>query len=281
MLRTNRNGLEYGGTSHSYYWDKKYNPNATITDGLADCTTYVYGRVLEENKPVPVKRIGSAGSWHKNLTNGWVALPYKASNVRPGDIIEWANENHVAYTEQVSDKIYISGSFYTGMHGRAYWNGAYDTRSFNSLKEMCDWMIKNYAYRFFHYTTVDTESSWCGGQPDYILRLEGTVVKPVDEDNSKDQIKVLTDVQYVRDNNNNILGQAAAGFYNVLSTKENSGYVWYEVESGKFIAGVSGRVIYIPKQEQSELEKLREENLELKNKLADVKKQLEKIVSKI
>lgn len=281
MLRTNRDGLEYGGTAHNCYWEKKYNPNADIINGLADCTTYAYGRCLEEKKAVPVTHIGNAGEWHKWLSDGWIAIKYDKSKVRAGDIIEWENENHVAYVEQVSDNVYISGSFYTGMHGRSYWQGGYDPRSFTSLQEMSDWMIKNYEYRFFHYTTVETESSWCGGQPDWILRLDASVVTPVEQDETVTQIQVLTNEQNVRNNDNVILGRADAGFYNVLSKKESYGYIWYEVEPEKFIAGVSGRVIYIPSSQEAEIEKLRKENAELKAKLATVKAQLQDVINNI
>lgn len=261
------NGLEYGGAFHTFFWDTKNNPNAIIDNGLANCTTFVYGDVLRDlNKPM-VSRIANAGNWHNYLINGWLKIPYEKDKLKIGDVIEWSKKNHVA---RYSNTGYVSGSFYTGIHGKAYYNGGYDTRNFSSLKELSDFMISNYPYRFFHYIGIDTECSNVGGQPDYILVMP---LQSVSRNEKVNQIQVLTNEQYVRDENRIILCCAESGYYNVLNTKED-GYTWYEVEENKFIVGVNNRVIYLPKETTKDIKK---ENVELKILVDDYKKRLDKI----
>lgn len=265
MFRNSIKGLEYGGSAHKYYWDKNNNPNATLANGLANCTTLVYGRVQEEGKPVPVKSIVAGGKWHKSLINGWVSLKYNPNNVQVGDLIEWDTHNHIAYVEKIENGIiYISGSFYTGIHGKARWEGAYDKRNFSSLKELSDWMIKNYQYRFYHYCPVETESKWCGGAPEYIVRYpqqKKSIVTPVAQNKKVNQVLVSTNEQNIRDNNNTILGTASAGYYNVIKSKKSGTYTWYEIENNKWIAAVAGRVKFIKmEEEQKEIKPIYENN---------------------
>ena len=175
--RTSRSGIEYGGAKSSYYWTS-VNPGANYSNCLANCTTLAYGRVLEEGCRAPVSSFRDAGNWHTVVANGWSAQPYSSyvSSIKPGDIIEWPG--HVAVVETVSSSnIYCSSSLYTGDHGRAYWppdSGNYDTRSpavmGSTLQDVSNWMIANYAWRFYEYTTVDTISNVrLGVQPTYIL----------------------------------------------------------------------------------------------------------------
>ena len=175
--RTSRSGIEYGGAKSSYYWTS-VNPGANYSNCLANCTTLAYGRVLEEGCRAPVSSFRDAGNWHTVVANGWSAQPYSSyvSSIKPGDIIEWPG--HVAVVETVSSSnICCSSSLYTGDHGRAYWppdSGNYDTRSpavmGSTLQDVSNWMIANYAWRFYEYTTVDTISNVrLGVQPTYIL----------------------------------------------------------------------------------------------------------------
>lgn len=175
--RTTRNGIEYGGTYSSYYWSS-VNPGANYSNCLANCTTLAYGRVLEEGCRAPVSSFIDAGNWHTVVTNGWVAHSYSSyvSNIKPGDIIEWPG--HVAVVEAVSGStIYCSSSLYTGDHGRAYWppgSSTYDTRSTSvmgsTLQDVSNWMIANYAWRFYEYVDSNTITNVrLGVQPTYIL----------------------------------------------------------------------------------------------------------------
>ena len=175
--RTTRNGIEYGGSASSYYWSS-VNPGATYSNCLANCTTFAYGRVLEEGCRAPVSSFIDAGNWHTVVTNGWRAETYSSyvSSVKPGDIIEWPG--HVAVVEAVSGStIYCSSSLYTGDHGRAYWppgSSTYDTRSSSvmgsTLQDVSDWMIANYSWRFYEYVDSNTITNVrLSVQPTYIL----------------------------------------------------------------------------------------------------------------
>lgn len=265
-MRTSAEGLEY---PNGFYWNINKNPYASVINGLADCTAFSFGAIIEDGHRPVVSRVCNANNFHKYLINGWSYIPFDESRLEIGDIVEWSAKCHVAV---VSDKQKnISGSFYTGMHGRAYWNGKFDTRSFVSLKEMSDWMVTNYPARFFHHWSIEEESRWCGGSPEYILKHP---LYSVAENPQVDQIQVLTDDMNVRNNDNTILKRAESGFFNVLGWKDANGYRWYEVEPNKYIAGYEGRVIYIPKQEDIaiRLQVLEEENAELRRKLDEINK---------
>ena len=259
-MRTTAEGLGY---PNPFYWDISINPYASVTNGLADCTCYCYGAVREEGHRAVVSKICNADSYHKYLINGWSYIPYDPAKLEKGDIIEWSSKCHVAV---YVGKDNIAGSFYTGEHGRAYWNGKFDTRHFKDLETMSAWMIKNYPSRFFHCWSIETENSWVGGSPEYILKHPLYSVK---EDPLKDQIKVLTDDMNVRNGSNEVLKRAESGFYNVLGWKDANGYRWYEVEKNKFIAGYEGRVIYIP-SENNVISELKRENEELKRRLVAI-----------
>lgn len=278
MIRTTNKWLEYGGSASKFYWT-----NVSVSNALPNCTHYCYGRCQEEGVPVPMDKERDASIWHKNLQNGWTYIKYDPGKVHVGDIIEWSRGNHVAYVEKISNGIiYISGSFYTGDHGKSYYKGKYDERSQTTYQQVSDYYLKNYSYRFFHYVPVETESSWCGYSPDYILvspKPAEVVVTPVEKDIYTEQIYISTNEQNVRDNSNKILGIAAQGFYNILSTKEASGYIWYEVEKNKFVAGVSGRVTYIPAEAkpgpETEIDDLRKQLNALTKEMTSTVKSLQ------
>ena len=267
-MRTSAKGLEY---PNKYYWDINLNPYASVLNGLADCTAFAYGAIIEDGKRPCVSRVCNANSFHNYLINGWSKIPYDESKLEVGDIVEWSAKCHVAV---VSDKQKnISGSFYTGMHGKSYYNGRFDTRSFRDLKEMSDWMVLNYPTRFFHKWSVEEESRWCGGSPDYILKHP---LYSVDRNATVDQIQVLGDDMNVRDNDNNVLKRAEKGFYNVLSWKDANGYRWYEVEKGKYIANVATRVVFLPKEDADVVE-LQNRVVELEATVENLKKALSEI----
>ena len=186
--RTNRYGIEYGGTAHDYYWNISYNPDARFSSCLADCTCLAYGRCLEEGcrGPVPYSSewsLPSASSWHSRLTNGWIAKTYSVyyASAKPGDIVEWSSGNHVAVIEAVSGgTLYVSSSLYTGDNGSAYAipgdpSSGYSQRTHatmgNTLQDVSNWMIANYEWRFYEYRTADfiSNTRLGGTQPDYIL----------------------------------------------------------------------------------------------------------------
>ena len=266
-MRTSAKGLEY---PNSYYWDIARNPYASVLNGLADCTCYCYGAVIEDGHRPVVSKVCNANVYHKYLINGWSSIPYDETKLEKGDIIEWSTKCHVAV---YVGKNNIAGSFYTGIHGRAYWNGKFDTRNFVSLKEMSDWMFTNYPTRTFHNWSIEEESRWCGGSPDLILKHP---LWSVSEDKSVDQIFVSSDQMNVRNDSNEVLKRAEKGYYNVLGWKDNAGYRWYEVEKGKYIAGYENIVTFIPKTNDNIVD-LEKENAELKRENAILNEKLDQI----
>ena len=276
---TSIKGLEYGGKYHRFFWDLSYNPLATIPNCLANCTTFVIGDILVDGLPIPVSHIGNANTWHLYLTNGWTLHDFEYSKVKVGDVIEWTNGCHVARVTKIDKgQIYISGSFYTGIHGKATWDDKFDTRDgLNSLKEVSDFMITNYPTRFFHHWEIENENIWVKDSPRYILRPPtNIVVEPVERNESRDQIEVLTNQQYIRTNNNVIVGVAQKGYYNVLDIKHSTKntYDWYEVADDRYIGGVEGRVIFL--KAENTLEALKKENAQLKADMQRIYKIIER-----
>lgn len=280
MIHTKEDFI-YNGIFHNFFWNVQYNRNATIENGLANCTTMAYGLSIMESigsidAGKPVSSIVSASNWHKVLTNGWSFIKYDKNKLHVGDIIEWVDGCHVAKVIGKRNKEFIVGSsFYTGEHGVAYYNGTYDTRNFKSLQDLSNFMVTKYPFRFYHECTVDEEIEHIGKAPTYIL-IKPDVVLPVKENKEVDQIHVLTDEQNIRNSENKIVGTAQHGYYNVIGQKISNGYVWYEVQNNRYIAGVEGRVVYIPSTDSKSYKEKYEEllvvNKELTRKLDEINK---------
>ena len=123
-MRYTINDLIYGGKYTDQFWNKSYNPNADIENGLANCTTFGSGACLVEGDPYPVSSIAPASRWDEVLINDWYSVPFDASKVKSGDIIEWKDKCHVAKVSDVRDGvIYVNASYYNGEHGEAYYHG--------------------------------------------------------------------------------------------------------------------------------------------------------------
>lgn len=180
-----RNHYVYGaGDWSKYYWSTTYNPNATFSECMANCTTYAYGRVRENGLPRPVTAIRMANRWHEvvNTDGDWTYYNYYAGMMLyPGDILEW-NAVHVAVVETQGTNPWVSASWYTGDHKKAEYpdgSGEYDTRSTavmgSTLQSVSDWMVANVPNRFYHYNTMVEENALVdnGYDPKYVLRYEG------------------------------------------------------------------------------------------------------------
>lgn len=104
--------------------------------------------------------------------------------------------------------------------------------------------------------------------------------KPVAIDPTKQQVEVIADVLRIRETpslNGNQLFMADKGVYNVIQTKEADGYLWYEIETDRWIATKEGSwtidkpITKTPTHEeelaslQAQIDKLKVE-LELKEK---------------
>ena len=271
----------YGGKYNDWFWNPVYNPLATIGNALPNCTTLALGFTFIHKLPYPVTSAVSASNWDKVVTNGWIAVPYGSCNLKVGDIVQWIGCCHVATVIRIENGEPILGcSWYTGQNGKSTiinqeGKKIYDPRTdFNSLKELNDFMIANYPYRFYHEANIADESNMVGGLPEKVL-VSPEILLPAGEDKNRNQIHVLTNEQNVRDEELNIIGVAMEGYYNVLSSMKANNHIWYEVQKNKYIAGVSGRVIYIPADD--EIENLKRENEELKAQLKIANDKLDKI----
>ena len=250
MAKYQLKDFTYDGKYKTYCWNINYNPNATVQNGLANCTTMAYAFSLILNLPVPVSRIANASAWDRYLTNGWTCEDYGSCDIAVGDIVQWVAHCHVATVIGFKNGEPLLGcSWYTGEHGKSMYDGSFDTRnSIHTRQELSDFMSENYPYRFYHETVLSDEASRTGGLPEHILK-HPSEFKPVEEDKSRDQIKVLTNEQNVRNGDLEVVGTALGGFYNVYSKMEANGYLWYEIEPNRYIAQVDGRVIYIPRED--------------------------------
>lgn len=277
MAKYNLEDFKYGGKYHEWVWDVINNPNATIQNGLANCTTLAISFSYILKNPYPVTSVRSASVWDKYLTNGWVCEDYGSCDIKVGDIIQWVSNCHVATVIGFQNgEPLLACSWYTGEHGKSTIDGHYDTRNtIHSLPQLSDFMSMNYPYRFYHETTLSDESSKVGGMPEHVLQCP-KVIKAVKEDPMRNQIEVLSeDGQNVRNGILEIVGLAKKGFYNVMSTMQANGYLWYEVYPNQYIAQVEGRVVFHPSQ--SEAEDLARENEKLKEEISMLKEKIAKI----
>lgn len=178
--QNDRNHFVYGsGDWSKYYWNSNYNPNANITNCLANCTTLVYGRCLENGYPAPVTTIRNANLWHTvvNTSAGWSVMSYSSGMMLyAGDIIEWASSgaNHVGIVEQDGTDPWQSSSWYTDDQGTG--TGGRNTSIVGStLAQVSTWMVNNYPYRFYHSERMSTENIGGGHNttPTYIIRYSG------------------------------------------------------------------------------------------------------------
>lgn len=110
--------------------------------------------------------------------------------------------------------------------------------------------------------------------------IEKVEPKPVAEDGTKWQVEVIADQLRIRETpslNGNQLFIADKGIYNVLQSQEADGYLWYEIETDRWIATKEGSwtidkpIVKVPTQEEiivdlrSQIDKMKVE-MELKEK---------------
>lgn len=95
----------------------------------------------------------------------------------------------------------------------------------------------NYCYLFDDQTVSSSSNS-------YVIRVVGSNIKLV-RDIGKNQIEVIGTNLRCRETpslNGNIQGYIDYGIYNILTTKEQDNYTWYQIDNNKWIAGVKGDV---------------------------------------
>lgn len=276
--------MSFYGKYKDFFFNSKYNPSATLTLCIANCTGGVLGYCLIEGDPFPVTSLRDANVWHKYLTKDYSLTAYAKSKLKKGDVIQWVKKCHVCKVADVIDgQVYVHSSWYTGEHGVSVYGKDFDRRvdDFSTMEEWSNWCIKNYPYRYYHYCTIEEEIKGVGGTPENILSLNTTKIYPVSRNGEVDQIQVNTDEQNVRDNpDGNVICKAQHGYYNVLSRIDKNGYTWNEVEDGAYIASggnVGDRVVFLPKQDNDDLIKIIEEQAAKINDLEERLRQINEL----
>ncbi len=228
------------------YPEQPYNWEAS---SAYQCTWYAFYRAIEEGYSAPCywdreTKTGSytnAKDWLKNFREPWEV---KGPNYKPvhGDIAVFTGVyGHVVFIEEVEGDIAKISD---------YNRVARETFGIDS------WIIGGHL-------------EGCGDLIGY-LHYPYDKVSPVERDESRDQIRTTDESLRIRlepNLNGKIFGNVQLGYYNVLSISEADNYTWYEIEKGKYCADIT--TVFLPK-EDSELELLKKENEELKEKLRQI-----------
>lgn len=222
-------------------------PNATV---LANCVGYASARFNE----IINECRGTTGCTYKTLNcnaenfkeraeaaglktgstprRGSIGCAMKGSTLSGSDgaghvwIVERVDSNSSTYTSE------------SGYGGTAFWN---QTRSNNNGR----WGLgSGYTFRCFIYLPDDVQKWVDGGSG-------GGITPNVSKDIYKNQIEVLiTDLRVRSDagTDKGILGFASKGYYNYYDTKDASGYKWYKIADGQWIASKDGWTNIYPAQ---------------------------------
>lgn len=234
--------VEYG--EKPWTWD---------VPSVYQCTWYCFGRALSLfSAPTWWDRATQTGSytnaklWLENYRDPWVV---KGTDYTPkaGDIAVFDGEyGHVQFME--TDTMY---SEYSNGDPNSFRNGKFEKKP-NLL-----------GFLHYPYSSVET----------------------VDRNPNVNQIQTTDDTLRIRTEpslNGEVVGHVQIGFYNVLSQKENDGYIWYEIAKDRWCANVT--VTYLPSDEddiikqieryfnemKQQVNVLKDENTELKKSFKEV-----------
>lgn len=214
---------------------------------LANCVGYASGRFNE----IINQARGTAGCTYKTLNCNAEYFIERAQsagleigqNPRVGAIMCWQKgplggdgAGHVAIVERVNnnDSVLTSESGYGSSY---FWNSTRTRYSGNG------WGIGgDYSFRGFIYLPGDVQKA-----------VDGQGVTPnVPRDEYKNQIEVLVTDLRVREGagtDKGIIGLASKGFYNYYDVADASGYKWYRIADGQWIASNDGWTNVLPGKE--------------------------------
>lgn len=224
-----------------------------------ECTWYVYYRAYQVFGVFPcyndrenrVLGYNHAKTWLKNFREPF--KPYFFDEhpdieFKQGDIIVFdGNYGHVVFVEKVENKDTCFISQYNLIAPKTFSND--------------EW----------HRGQILKGNPYNTGKPIGLLRCEKKEVYPVERNEYVNQIFASDNTLRVRlkpNLNGEYYCNIKVGYYNVLSQSEADGYVWYEIENGKYCANVD-TVYYKAK---SDIEVLAKENEELKRRLQEINK---------
>lgn len=225
-----------------------------------ECTWYAYYRAYQvwgyypcyNKRATKLSGYNNAKTWLENYREPF--MPHYFSEepdieIQDGDILVFdGNYGHVVFVERVDDFTHAFISQYNLISPKTFSN---------------DEWIRGDILKGTPYNT---------GKPLGLLRCEKREVFPVLRNEYIDQIYASDSSLRVRlepNLNGEYYCNIKIGYYNVLSQTEADGYIWYEIEKGKYCANV-GTTFYEGKNE--DLIKLKKE-LEIKNK--SIKKAIE------
>ena len=252
LTRLSKSGID----TSKYYQTKKFNKALNTTNDMPNCVCYDTCRTYEASQvdePFIMFKNRSAGgypdaeNWYKETI-----LP-KGSQLKEGSIACF--DNHVAFIERVNP------------------NG---TCLINDSRYDKDKSLRNDRY----WRKVDNVKLVVGNKPNLngVGVFQGCIYIPINDvrvkrNESKEQIEIIEDNVNVRVSPNGdytIKGcYAPMGIYNVKSSKLVDDFLWFQIDSNCWVR--TGEWLrYYPID--SELEKLKKENAELKSKLKQINK---------
>ena len=195
-------------------------PYAWGVESVYQCTWYAYYRALENGMSAPcywdrATKTGSytnAKDWLENYREPW-EVKDPSYTPKAGDILVYDGEfGHVIFME-------------TDVMTSEYRNG--DPNSFRNAK------------------LGDFKGVLLG-----ILHYPYEPLNPVERNENVAQIETTDDTLRIRTEPSleaEIVGHVQIGYYNVLDSKENDGYTWYEIAKDRWCADITTK--YLPVEE--------------------------------
>ena len=231
--------IENGGYNPCIYGNTAKIPRHAEYDVLPNCVGYAVGRFNEIANANSCKYLGNSNAnWFMN----WAKKQGLETGTKPkvGACIVWDDGNcgHVAIVEQVKsdNEIILSQS---GWNAKSYyWNARHYSNNNWCAGDDYYWMGNSYKFLGFIYNPNIKDK---------------TLPKTVEENKEVDQLKVnwasTMRVRLGHSTNDEVIGFAEIGYYNILSTHEND-YLWVEVEKDKWIAVLEPQCEYVKKCEE-------------------------------